>query len=472
MASFRDSIGTMATRAASWPKTATDPIALPRAVRQIERRFLGSASIGLESEQEFLGRVVTHPPSSLLPKDQRRGVAPAWRMLDQEGTIDAEWVLGLTRSLLQLARRSSDRAIVTAWLDVFPRCEGSQVLASAAREAAQRHDWTYRSAGETYNLWDPVKGPRTLGRELLSSADLSAVLQAAGISPGRFTTRFVQAALASVSDEIAETSGPMAENACGSLLDLFERFGTVGVLSETQPRVVRALLRPWLNAQPSNELKARIQKHLVATVGDPRTNQTRWLGIEAALRDSGDVEDAEKLRLILKRWLVTASFEIFFRIMGRTTDNRIQWAAREKFWRKYLEKGHVQEAWFILGYDAEQQARAYREELAEAGGFGRFTDGANPGHSALLMQIGNVVVGEWTHDGSCCFWQSNAAKRPPLYARSYDGHYLRNSQNMRDEANYQARKLGSAPLWEAHPHRGDWPTRFATVIRRLTGIRV
>jgi hypothetical protein len=306
---------------------------------------------------------------------------------------------------------------------------------------------------------------------LLASGEPGALLEEAAIGHSRRTSGFVQAALAIVCDEVAETRGKQAQSDCADLLDLVECFGSDGILSDTQPRVVRALLRPWRTASPEQGLKVRIQKRLVATVGDPRTHPVRWQGIEAALRALGHAEDADTLRMILKRWLVAASFEIFFRIMGRTTEDPVQWRAREQFWRPYLEKGHVGEAWFILGSEAERQARAYREELAEAGGYGRFDAGANPGHSALLMTIGDLVIGEWTHNGSCCFWQKTAVHRPELYRARYDGTYLRNSEAMRGAAEWQARQLGSKPLWEAHAHRGAWQWRFADTIRRLTGIR-
>ncbi|MFQ3665279.1 MAG: EH signature domain-containing protein [Sphingomonadaceae bacterium] len=468
---LRDAIAAVVIKVQGWPQLAADPIALPRAARALERKFGQSVTVNLEEEERFLARVVRHPPADLRPRELRRALAPAWRLLNRKGAVPPEWVQDLTTTALGMQRGAADRALVSTWLDVFPTCDGAELLARAAAKAAERHDWPYRAAGRRFALWSPVEGPRKLGRALLEADDLSTVLQEAAIGPGRLPSAFVQASVASICDEVAETKGQQAENECEALLDLLERFGPNGILSDTQPRVVRALLRPWRTVPPSKELKVRIQKRLVATVGDPRTSPTRWLGIEAALRALGHAGDADTLRLVLKRWLVTASFEIFFRVMGRTTEDPVQWRAREKFWRAYLEKGHVGEAWFILGSEAERQAKAYREELAEAGGFGRFDAGANPGHSALLMAIGNVVIGEWTHNGSCCFWQMNAVRRPELYKARYDGKYLRNSEAMRSAADRQARELQSSPLWEAHAHHSGWEHKFTQVIHRLTGIR-
>jgi hypothetical protein len=196
------------------------------------------------------------------------------------------------------------------------------------------------------------------------------------------------------------------------------------------------------------------------------------VGIENAWRRGGRHEDAETLRLILKRWLDIWSFETFFKIMGQTTDNPVQWRARERFWRRYLKGGHVKDVWFILGHEAERQMRPYRDELKQAGGYGRVDEGATPSHSALLMQIGDIMIAEWTHNGSCCFWQRNAVRRPVPYGRRYDGNYMRNSERMRRAADLQARELGSGPLWEALSHHEGWEMRFDEAIRCLTGIRV
>lgn len=467
---LRSSITTVAHKVRGWPSIATDPIALPRAVRALERRFTQSTAIRLEDEEAFLARLVGRVPAQLEPREVRRALAPAWRSLNRNSAISPDWVRDLTETALRMQRRSADRTVVSAWLDVFPTGPMAESLAAAARMAAERHEWPYRTAGRAFDLWDPKEGPRTLGRRLRECDDASAVLQEAAIGPGRMTSAFVQAALGYACDDVAMTNGPIASSACEALLDLLDRFGPTGILSETQPKVVRALLRPWRNAEPARDLKVRIQKRLVA-IADPRTQTDRWKGIEAALRALGHSEDAETLRLILKRWLVKASFEIFFRIMGRTTEDPVQWRAREKFWRPYLEKGHVGEAWFILGSEAKRQAETYPEELAEAGGFGRFDAGADPGHSALLMTIGNLVVAEWTHNGSCCFWQTNAVHRPELYGQHYDGTFLRNTEKMRFAAQRQARQLGSDPLWEAQTHHVNWEPRFSATIRRLTGIR-
>lgn len=468
---LRDAVAGISVRVRAWPSLPPEPIALLRAVRQVERRFVQQIAVDDKNAEGLLQRLIGEDPASLDGRDIRRALPPAWRRWHSDEE-HAPWLLGLTQAALDLQRRSADRKLVNTWIEVFPKGPLGDQLASAAREAAERHDWPYRNAGRAYELWDPMKGHKALGLALLERDDPAAVLGEAAIGTLQVGSGLVQAALAQASDVVAETGGADASAACERLLLLIERMGQGAILSDTTPWVVRALLRPWRHGAPSQQLKARIQKHLVATVGDPRLGQTRWLGLEKAWRDAGKAEDADTLRLILKRWLVAASFETFFKIIGRTTDNPVQWRARERFWRRYLEGEHVQEAWFILGSQAERQVRAYKDELTGAGGYGRFEDGATPSHSALLMQIGDIVIAEWTHNGSCCFWQRNAVHRPDLYKSRYDGRFLRASDVMRRAALRQAEQLGTKPLWEPHPHHEGWEARFRNVIYPLAGIRV
>jgi hypothetical protein len=449
---------------------------LPRAAREVEQRFSQSRRIDSETAEALLQRIRVEDPASLSATVLRHAIEPAWQRWQRDDE-HADWLRGLTRAALALNRRSADRRLVGTWIQLFPQGPLAGELASAAREAAERHNWPYQRAGRKFHLWDSEKGPATLGRAMLEAAALEAaatadVLREAAIGHSQVGAGLVQAALARASDIVAEADEAGATAVCKALLDLIEQLGATAILSETRPWMVRGLLRPWRDGAPPRELKARIQRHLVATGCDPRIDTTPWEGIENAWRRGGRHEDAETLRLILKRWLVDASFETFFRIMGRTTDNPVQWRARERFWRRYHEGGHVQEAWFILGHEAERQMRAYRDELAEAGGYGQVDEGATPSHSALLMQIGDVVIADWTHNGSCCFWQRNAVRRPVLYGQRYDGNYMRNSKRMRRAADQQARELGSGPLWEALTHHEGWEMRFAEAIRRLTGIRV
>ena len=468
---LREAIGAIRAHVEGWPRLPAEPIALPRAVRRVQKQLDRSSARASEDDDALLERIRGKHPENLSPADIRRALWPAWRRLSSDAE-HREWLLDLTRTALGMGRRSADRRLVNAWIDVFTPGEVGAHLASAARKAAERHDWPYRTAGQTFRLWDPVEGPRTLGQALLQQEDRAALLREAAIGDTQKVSNLVQASLVQASDTVAETSGMAAEEACAKLLGLVEQLGHQAILSDTEPWIVRALLRPWRRAAPGQPIKARIQRFLISKVGDPRFNQTRWLGIEQAWRERGHAEDAGNLRLILKRWLVTAAFETFFRIMGSTTDNPVQWGARERFWRRYLEREHVREAWFILGDEAEGKVRAYRAELAEAGGFGRFNGGATPSHSALLMQIGDIVIAEWTHNGSCCFWQQNAVNRPEFYKSWYDGRFLRNSKDMRNAAECQARQLGSEPLWEAYAHHQGWEARFGDVIQRLTAIRV
>ena len=466
-ATIRAAIRDLAARTQVWPQSEAFPVATSKSVRALENRAIGEARSG-EEEAAFLARVQEQPPSMMSRRELRRSIAPAWRHADRQLTEAREWVEAATSLALSLKWRPADRAIVSTWLDVFPDGPASERLAATARIAAERHDWPYKQAGNNFNLWDRTEAPRTLGRALLAASHPDDVLREAALTPGLYDARMVQEALTSAADVVAQSSPEVAARNCAALLDLM---AAVGIARSPPPAVVRALVKPWLTRMPDEELKIRIQRFLLDNVGDPRSQPARWLQMEQALVERGYGDEAHELTMVLKRWLVRASFELFFKLVMASTSDRQQWARREKFWRYYMEHDHVTEAWFILGDQAERQAKAQRQALDSAGGFGRIRSGGNSTQSALLMRIGDLVIAEWSDNGSSCFWRPGAPHMPKWYDDWYDGIYLRASSIMKSAAIRQAKGQPQSILWEAKSHVAAWEYRFSEHIQHLTGIR-
>lgn len=242
------------------------------------------------------------------------------------------------------------------WLDVFPKGDGAAVLASAARTAAERYEWPYRAAGREFNLWDHDEAAQRVGKELLTGTDADTVLRRASLHAGVYSGNLVQSALASICDEVADSNRSNAATNCENLLGLLTRMGDAAVSSATRPLLVRALLKPWANTAPDNELRVRIQRFALNQYGDPRFDTSKWSGFSQALQARGYSQDVEGLKTVLLQWLNRAAFEIFFKLIGKSTSAPEQWAAREEFWRHYLEHNHIKRAYFMLGTDAYKQA--------------------------------------------------------------------------------------------------------------------
>jgi hypothetical protein len=478
MTALRDAIRQLRAVASALPRLHDKPLYTAQASRRSEKLGASTMVSDPEVDAELLRRVRPTDPESLSNRDVRRSLPPGWRLLDSAERSDAEWLTRLTIDAVKRQSRQIDRALVMTWLDVFPYEQGTEILARAAGTAAERHDWPYRAAGREFQLWDRREGALRLGKELLDAVDPDAVLRRASLHTGVYSGNLVQSALESVSNVVADSKQVAAAGNCEKLLELLERMGDAAVSSRTRPLLVRALLRPWIEAAPDNELRVRIQRFVLKQYGDPRFDGSRWAQFFEDLKARGYKEDAETLKTIVLHWLNRAAFEIFFKLIGQSTSDPIQWAAREEFWRHYLETNNIKRAYFMLGTDAERRARPHWQKLQEAGGYGLIDTGADPDHSAFLMEIGDTVIAEWTHSGSCCFWKPDAVHRPIFGLRRYDGGLMRNTDRMSGAAARQAAQLGEGPLWIAQAHtpqrlRGTrgWHAKFARQIRDWTSIR-
>ncbi len=209
--------------------------------------------------------------------------------------------------------------------------------------------------------------------------------------------------------------------------------------------VARALLTPYLDEDPGEDRKGRILELLLRLYKDPRLNAEQWVGVDGNLIE------------VLYRWLTSESFEMLMEVLNSSNQSQ-QWKTRETFWRKYIKKNHVKEAWVAFGPDAERQARLLIRsgQLRSRGAYGVLERSQIQGHhSVLFMRIGDLTISEWTHDGKVRFYRSRNLEKPSLYRLRYDPEVLRRDR---------------------YPdflkvHRGAWQGDVAGFIYQSTGIR-
>ena len=220
----------------------------------------------------------------------------------------------------------------------------------------------------------------------------------------------------------------------------------VQLAESSLPFIAKALLSPYLESEPGDELRLRIIDTLIRLYRDPRINPTDWAGVDSDLVS------------ILLRWLTAESFEMLMEVLN-SSNQSMQWRSRERFWRRYIEKGYVKEAWVAFGPDAERQAtKLIRSgDLRSRGSFGVLYRSQIQGHhSVLLMRIGDLTISEWTHDGKVRFYRSRNPAAPALYKLRYDPEVLR----------------GDSRADHFKVHLGDWQYDVAQYIREITGLRV
>jgi len=157
---------------------------------------------------------------------------------------------------------------------------------------------------------------------------------------------------------------------------------------------------------------------------------------------------------VMLRWMVDASLEEFFALIARRAQED-HWRYRKAFWSAYLKGGHIADACVVLGENAELEARRRWRDAIPAHGE---LSGGLPDHCVLILRVANVVVTEWSHNGTCRLWLQGDKGCPRFHARRYS----------RDDLTQKAR----------HEQRHDgnthytWQQRLAGVIRRETGISV
>jgi hypothetical protein len=217
-----------------------------------------------------------------------------------------------------------------------------------------------------------------------------------------------------------------------------------------------SLLRPWQRRSPPDQLKATLIDFLVRDYGDPRmggNRQYQWRDVSP-----------EALRVIMT-WLAGDTLRGFMRILERTADEI--WRYRQNFWMAYYQAGHVEEAWLALGPQAASLAR--RLQADERGlGYGRLDGGAAPDQSVLLLRIGNLVLTEWSHNGSLRACRDIDPDAPALYMRSYHGAELRAIQSM----DFHDGMNQNPELRHMNSGGGTWQRKARDFIRRHTGVHL
>lgn len=229
-----------------------------------------------------------------------------------------------------------------------------------------------------------------------------------------------------------------------SLLSFFQSDSKKLRFESRRKTIADALLLPFTNSDPPDGIREPLKKFFITFYGDPRIWPWR-------LWDQVD----ERARGVLIRWLVTATLEDFFRVIGGSALES-HWQYREAFWRAYLNEGVIEEAWVVLGDRVSRSAISMLK--GAGGGYARLTGGVQREQSVLIMRIGNLIFAEWSHNGTCRAWLVDDKKAPKMYKQSY------HRSDLVWDPRFAQEHRGS--------DRGSWQQKVADFIREHTGIRM
>ena len=297
------------------------------------------------------------------------------------------------------------------------------------------------------NLVGPLLGSSLLntGKRVLDG------LEANLLWPESLNTRLVEHAFAS-----ALSLGPQAmmrPEAIDRVLD-WSRNAAQPRYPHLRISLANSMLLPWDRARAPDSIKSKLVTYFVKHYHDPRllgpaNPGHQWQGVS---------QDAVAT---VRRWLAGDTLRGFLQILQRTADEI--WQYREKFWMAYYDAGYVEEAWLVLGDQAALQARQIFGNQPSMT-YGRFTGGATPQQSVLLLKIGGLVFSEWSHNGSLRAYRDNDPKAPRLYDQRYHGVDLRDPVSL----DFHRGQNERPQLTHAASSYGTWQRKARDFINRET----
>jgi len=223
---------------------------------------------------------------------------------------------------------------------------------------------------------------------------------------------------------------------------LKETFGSAAMLCYLAP-----LEKIDLSSAKRNEL----QNLFIESFGDPRINQSKWPEIPEKY---GGAKLRQKCILIVKKWLIFQTIEIFFKIIEEHADH--QFRPRQELWERYFEGDYIVDAEVILGNRPASTAREFKKNDEEAKAL-RWANlrGASSDQSVLLMKLSNgLIIAEWSHSGSFRAWTESNINKPKFLRSTYEASSLRSNSD-----------------WKK-VHQGNWVQDVERYIRKETGIRI
>lgn len=222
--------------------------------------------------------------------------------------------------------------------------------------------------------------------------------------------------------------------------------------SAASERLVDSLLLPFEAQEPDSDLQALIKRFVLDHFGDPRLKPQRWSRVD------------NRAQRVIRRWLVAATLEDFFRVLDESMrrqpdpDAERHWPYRRAFWTAYLNHDQISEAWVVLGSRVAADTKHILSEISANYGRLQSSGSARASHAVLILQIGPLIITEWSHSGKYRVWHANN----PCAPKFYRGHYLRDD-------------LVTLPDFDGSHHgaeNGRWQEILEQHIRKQTGIRI
>lgn len=241
------------------------------------------------------------------------------------------------------------------------------------------------------------------------------------------------------------------EQAIDSLMQWSHSLGKNNLSVDLKAMTADALLKPWIDRDPAEDIKKKIGDFCVEILGDPRFEGFGWSRVDQAVK------------MLLLRWLTGRTLDAFFDVLRHSADSI--WQHRQEFWTPYYRQGYISEAWAVLGPDAHRYVKRKYQGADLA--YGLLAGQSDERQSVLLMRMGDYLFCEWSHNGKLRSTALGSTQAPKMYAKKYDT----------DDLYFQSEPFRSNTgtdhygLPHLHSETSWWQTTAAAFIYKKLGIR-
>ncbi len=172
---------------------------------------------------------------------------------------------------------------------------------------------------------------------------------------------------------------------------------------------IEALIHPWLEKAPEDELRSHLVETLIELYGDPRIKSGGvWGGI------------GERYMAIVHRWLTREDMRFFTGVVDATQKDAM-WPPRRDFWLKLYDEGKIDAAWAALSSQAFEYARQHLMRRDAKNAYTRVGyQKARQNTSLLIMKIGNKIMVDGCHNYRTHVFDKDDPMAPKLFEAGYD----------------------------------------------------
>ena len=384
----------------------------------------------------------------LLPRRDIRFIASSFGTSDLIGPIET------SRVLTELASRGDSRlnqAAFTGFLSSYQQPSMRQMLRTFLLEHLNGLNPRTRAFIEHSGILKSDWSLATFARSFAASADPTLFCFSNNLTLNVLASGYGTSLKLAAVREVVKAEEPAS-------LRKFLDWIFSGFTGTPPSEFYEAMLSPFEDASPQPEIQTALLSFIVSKYGDPRINVWPHL--------SGRGADERRAACVstLSRWLSIEYLDLFIKIIEKTAKDK-QFRPRKEFWLKYFERNFISNLTLLLAADADQIARRMRNqnEKTEYMKWSKLRNSL-PNQSVLLMQLGDLVIAEWSHDGAIRFWKTGD-NAPQFNRPEYTAGALR-APGLRVKT--------GAGIKESirHDDQGNWMRWASNAIKQQTGISI